>query len=250
MFRYLAITINVTFLTAFAFSGEATADPGRCAGSKLKAASSYSRCILKVQARAATRAQEPDADKLAGCASKLDSAWRKAESRYAGDCPTIGDEADVRALFDCTRLNLDATLAGTHALPPCIPSTPPTTVTTTTTLPECMNTGDIHPTTTTTVTVPQRCMNSVLDGPETEVDCGGDCFGCDSGQLCSVGTDCASRICTDGACASPTCDDGVRNGGEHRIDCGGGGCPGCPAGTFCVSCFYCLSRHCDSNYCQ
>jgi hypothetical protein len=95
---------------------------------------------------------------------------------------------------------------------------------------------------------------------ETGVDCGGLCGACD-GETCTVGTDCASTVCTEGKCAAPatktcgvglpvkcadaekcqqdidcisdycdgTCmapppnvhEDGRRNGGETGKDCGG-----------------------------
>ncbi len=47
---------------------------------------------------------------------------------------------------------------------------------------------------------PAHCTNGVLDGDETDVDCGGSCVAC------------------------PTCTDGIQNGTETGIDCGGD-CP-------------------------
>jgi hypothetical protein len=61
-----------------------------------------------------------------------------------------------------------------------------------------------------------------------------------------VATDCQSKVCTAGACAVPSCTDGVQNGNETSPDCGGGCmCGGplacdpmqaasCPAGTSCM----------------
>ncbi len=50
------------------------------------------------------------------------------------------------------------------------------------------------------------CTDGLLNGTETEVDCGGDCDPC------------------------PTCDDGIQNGDEEGVDCGGLLCDVCPVG--------------------
>src|SRR5437899_2587610 len=52
-----------------------------------------------------------------------------------------------------------------------------------------------------------RCMNGVKDGPESDVDCGGDCRGCATGKACALGPDCESGVCVNRACAAPTCMD-------------------------------------------
>lgn len=44
---------------------------------------------------------------------------------------------------------------------------------------------------------------------------------------CNVDTDCASGICNANTCMAPTCLDGVKNGGETGVDCGGPYCSGC-----------------------
>lgn len=46
---------------------------------------------------------------------------------------------------------------------------------------------------------------------------------------CLVDTDCATEICTNYVCQAPTCEDGVQNGDEGGIDCGGSSCPACGA---------------------
>ena len=250
MIRYLAFIICMPLLTATVSSLAFAADAGRCTGSKLKASATYSRCLLKLQARAATREQAVDTDKIAACDAKLSAAWQKAEDRGGSECPTLGDDDTVRDLFTCTSDNLSAALAGSQPMPSCSSNVTTTTTTTSSSVQECMNTGVIHQTSTTTSTVIPRCMNAILDGPETEVDCGGDCRGCETGQICNAGPDCLARVCVSGTCAAPTCADGVRNGFEIGVDCGGGPCPGCPAGAFCVDCSSCASMHCDSNDCQ
>jgi len=44
------------------------------------------------------------------------------------------------------------------------------------------------------------CMDGVVDGGETDVDCGGACPACSNGLMCLTGADCASGVCTGGGC--------------------------------------------------
>ena len=74
------------------------------------------------------------------------------------------------------------------------------------------------------------CSDGILNGNETEVDCGGadcmPCFTCDDGILNGneEEIDCGGPDCP----ACPTCDDGTQNGDEEGVDCGGTECPVCP----------------------
>ncbi len=43
------------------------------------------------------------------------------------------------------------------------------------------------------------------------------------GDACVLAHECSSGVCEDGTCAEPTCTDGVHNGDETGVDCGGGG---------------------------
>jgi hypothetical protein len=50
------------------------------------------------------------------------------------------------------------------------------------------------------------CGDRLKNGPETDVDCGGGCPGCDNGKVCAAATDCVSGFCEgagggSGACA-------------------------------------------------
>lgn len=57
-------------------------------------------------------------------------------------------------------------------------------------------------------------------------DCTIDCFdGIQNGD--EIGVDCGGSICD----ACPTCSDGIQNGDEAGIDCGGSNCPACPSCT-------------------
>jgi hypothetical protein len=54
--------------------------------------------------------------------------------------------------------------------------------------------------------------------------------------------------CMAGTCA--TCGDGVKNGSETGVDCGGPTCPACAAGQGCTSGTDCMSQVCTGNVCQ
>ncbi len=75
------------------------------------------------------------------------------------------------------------------------------------------------------------CLDNVQNQDETDVDCGGsNCPPCPPTDTCSAPGDCSSGVCaptsppTPGAwdtCQAPTCFDGVQNGSETGVDCGG-----------------------------
>jgi hypothetical protein len=71
------------------------------------------------------------------------------------------------------------------------------------------------------------CGDGALNQDETDVDCGGSCAACALGETCEDAGDCATNNCdvnvTD-TCVDPateTCGDGLLNGDEDQIDCGG-----------------------------
>src|SRR5690606_23102013 len=45
------------------------------------------------------------------------------------------------------------------------------------------------------------CFDGVKNGPESDVDCGGDCPACDHGQSCQRALDCVSGRCELGECS-------------------------------------------------
>ena len=54
------------------------------------------------------------------------------------------------------------------------------------------------------------------------MDCGGGaCPKCADTKNCALAGDCLSGVCTAGVCQAPTCTDGVHNGTETAVDCGG-----------------------------
>ncbi len=93
------------------------------------------------------------------------------------------------------------------------------------------------------------CMDDVRNGDETDVDCGGSCPGCETGEMCGIAGDCLSGVCTAGVCAAPSCTDMVLNGDETDVDCGGS-CPACVPGEMCTMASDCVSMVCDAGICQ
>jgi hypothetical protein len=100
------------------------------------------------------------------------------------------------------------------------------------------------------------CSDAARNGDETGVDCGGSCDGCAPGVACSEPADCQSAVCEGAGCAggldlccqAPACEDGVKNGTESAIDCGGG-CGGCALGTACAASGDCATNVCDGGVC-
>lgn len=92
------------------------------------------------------------------------------------------------------------------------------------------------------------CKDGLRDELETDVDCGGpDCPPCANGLKCDEDADCTSDFCdADGTCQDPhSCRDGVKNGRETDVDCGGPGCPGCADRRACF-----INADCQNNFCD
>lgn len=86
-----------------------------------------------------------------------------------------------------------------------------------------------------------------MDGLETDVDCGGDeCPPCGEMELCEIDADCESQSCDAGACAPIDCDDGIKNGSETDLDCGGE-CDPCTEGAACIHHSDCETEVCDGE---
>jgi hypothetical protein len=99
------------------------------------------------------------------------------------------------------------------------------------------------------------CSDGVMDGDETDIDCGGSCVPCKDGLGCKIQGDCLGYNCRAGA--YPTCGqfisycyDGVQNGMETDVDCGGGFCPRCYPGQTCGVNADCTSNNCVAGVCQ
>lgn len=94
------------------------------------------------------------------------------------------------------------------------------------------------------------CTDGVRNGLETDVDCGGPiCPFCVAGQSCSRARDCDTLLCSSGLCQAlgPTCGNGIKDGAETDIDCGGGQCAACRAGLACAAGSDCRSGVCTAG---
>ena len=99
---------------------------------------------------------------------------------------------------------------------------------------------------------PAICNDLTRNGTETDLDCGGaGCPRCDDLLGCKTADDCRSGVCADTGggvlkCAVPSPTDGVRNGTETDVDCGGGvaGTPKCAANKLCTVHEDCASDGC------
>jgi hypothetical protein len=96
------------------------------------------------------------------------------------------------------------------------------------------------------------CGDNVVNGEETDVDCGGRiCAPCNPGKRCVVTKDCLSLVCGgDGRCVAPSCADGVLNGSESDVDCGGPDCAPCADAQLCAAGNDCRSTVCTGGTCQ
>jgi hypothetical protein len=86
------------------------------------------------------------------------------------------------------------------------------------------------------------CHDRVIDGDESDVDCGGGCGTCPEGGQCTEASDCESTACNSGVCAAPACNDGVRDGFETDVDCGSA-CGACAIGKQCYGDSDCGAGH-------
>jgi hypothetical protein len=97
------------------------------------------------------------------------------------------------------------------------------------------------------------CDGNPANGCEQPLPCG-------NGQSCTSNAQCSSGVCTgasasgskggqtEGTCAAPTCTDGVKNGSEGDVDCGGS-CPPCVNGDTCNVNADCASGQCTAGLC-
>ena len=100
--------------------------------------------------------------------------------------------------------------------------------------------------------LPAQCGDLVKNGDETDVDCGGVCGAtCATGEGCATDGDCIDHACDPmtGKCAAPTCDDGLENGDETDVDCGGACGPSCGPGESCKVDLDCKGELCSGSFC-
>ena len=101
--------------------------------------------------------------------------------------------------------------------------------------------------------VTPQCDDGVHNGDESDVDCGGSCGAtCADSQDCTVNGDCVSNVCVANTCepSAPRCDDGVHNGDESDVDCGGSCGATCADSQDCTVNGDCISDVCVTNTCE
>ena len=92
----------------------------------------------------------------------------------------------------------------------------------------------------------------VKNGDETDIDCGGSNTGakpCAPGKGCAVAKDCTTSVCTGGTCQAASATDGVKNGDETDVDCGGSKAPACADGKSCGKPADCADKICTAGKC-
>jgi hypothetical protein len=92
------------------------------------------------------------------------------------------------------------------------------------------------------------CHDRLLDGDESDIDCGGSCaLKCPAAETCRGAADCQTAGCDSGKCRAASCSDGVRDGIEADVDCGAiMGCALCAVGKQCVNGGDCASGNCSN----
>ncbi|CAF1196432.1 unnamed protein product [Adineta steineri] len=100
------------------------------------------------------------------------------------------------------------------------------------------------------LTKDKTCFDGLMNGDETDIDCGGSCLTCDVGKNCSLAKDCNNGECINGICISATCNDTMKNNGETDVDCGGLNCSPCGTGKVCSDASDCISKSCAFGTCK
>ncbi len=92
--------------------------------------------------------------------------------------------------------------------------------------------------TTTKACVATTCDDGVKGNGEADVDCGSVCaVKCSDGGSCGVDADCLGGTCANATktCQSFSCTDGIKNGDEGDVDCGGSCTSKCAVGQACLA---------------
>jgi cysteine-rich repeat protein len=103
--------------------------------------------------------------------------------------------------------------------------------------------------TSTDVEITESCDDGILNGDETDLDCGGSCAPCALRSSCESGADCESSLCDAGTCVDERCLDGGVSEGETDVDCGGEFCAPCATGDACLVGEDCREGVCTDDEC-
>ncbi|CAF3977923.1 unnamed protein product [Adineta steineri] len=96
----------------------------------------------------------------------------------------------------------------------------------------------------------KTCFDGLMNGDETDIDCGGSCLTCAVGKNCTLTKDCDNLQCTNDICASAACNDTIKNNEETDVDCGGLNCSSCGTGKACSGAGDCVSKSCAFDICK
>ncbi len=87
-------------------------------------------------------------------------------------------------------------------------------------------------------------------GTPTDPNCGRLTTPCGAGGACEGALDCKAQVCREKVCRDATPADGVKNGDETDVDCGGTHAPACADGKGCLVKDDCVSAVCKGSICQ
>lgn len=88
------------------------------------------------------------------------------------------------------------------------------------------------------------------DAAPQEIPCGRTTTTCAAGKKCEGAPDCASGLCLDGTCHDVSPTDGIKDGDETDVDCGGTKAPACADAKGCKAATDCVSGVCSGAVCQ
>jgi hypothetical protein len=83
------------------------------------------------------------------------------------------------------------------------------------------------------------CADGIKNGDETDVDCGGSCDQCSSGQFCNTRTDCDTAHCSDGRCAYCATNDECGRDAAGPCGCVSQACYSISSGRTAATCSTC-----------
>lgn len=92
--------------------------------------------------------------------------------------------------------------------------------------------------------------SSVPDSAKPPPACGRLTTLCKDGEKCDGAPDCVSKVCFNNICKAAAPADGVKNGDETDVDCGGASAPACADNLACVVKSDCASGVCTAKVCQ
>ncbi len=119
--RHASRATGMVMLSALLSTGSAAAGPTdaeKCEADKLRRAGTHAFCQMKAQSKFVSRGDAAKlASDLAKCDVKIADKFGKAEARWGGECPTVGDVGAIQTRVTGDTDDLGVLLSG-GALPP------------------------------------------------------------------------------------------------------------------------------------